>query len=139
MKIKLHSLFLALVFVLGFQSYAQAQMTVTNQASCTIFVSAIQEDMTTQNRCDWCNISPITAILPGASVVFPRDLACGRHVWSIVGWGTNAFGLTSSSWNPAYQGTCLPDVLMATCSAGGSPLNANWLQSGAGAVQVIIF
>ena len=140
MKIKICAFLMAFALVAGLQSYCQAQMTVTNNALCTIYVSAIQEDMNTQNRCDWCNISPITTILPGTSVVFPRDLSCGRHVWSIVGWGTNMIsGLTSSSWNPAYQGTCLPDVLAATCTAGGSPLNANWLQSGAGPVQVVIF
>jgi len=141
MKIKICKLLMAFVLVVGFQAFCQAQMTVTNNATCTLFVSTMQEDMTTPSRCDWCNISAITTILPGASVVFPRNLVCGRQIWSVVGWGTNSFGLTSSSWNPAYQGTCLPDVLAATC--GGfpppPPLNINWLQSGAGPIQVVIF
>lgn len=125
--------------IVGFQSISQAQMTVVNNASCTIYVAAIQEDMNTAQRCDWCNISSIVTIAPGNSFVFARDLACGRHVWSNVGWGTNLVSLlTSQSWNPAYQGTCLPDVLMANCGFGTSTLNATWLQSGAGPVTVSI-
>ncbi|MBL4708629.1 MAG: hypothetical protein JKY48_09355 [Flavobacteriales bacterium] len=138
MKIKLRSLLIAFVLVAGFQTYCQAQMTVTNNSGCMIYVSTIQVDMYTPNRCDWCNISTITTILPGASVVFPRDIACGREVWSLLGWGTNLFGLSSSSWNPVYQGACSPDVLMANCGFGSPILSANWLQSGAGAIQVVI-
>lgn len=139
MKINFRPLLIAFVLVAGLQTFCQAQMTVTNQSQCTIYVSTMQEDMNTTTRCDWCNISSIITILPSASVVFPKNISCGREVWSVVGWGTNSFGLTSSSWNPAYQGTCLPDVLMANCGFGSPTLNANWLQSGAGAVQVVIF
>jgi len=142
MKIKICKLLMAIVLAAGFQTYCQAQMTVTNNASCTIFVSAIQEDMNTAVRCDWCNISTITTILPGASVVFPRDLLCGRHVWSNLGWRTNSGpGLDSQSWNPAYLGSCGSDILTATCGGfpAPPPLSATWLQSGAGPVQVVIF
>ena len=139
MKSKLGAFLLAFLMIAGFQITCEAQMTVTNNASCTIFVSTMQEDMTTAPRCDWCNISAITTIAPGATVTFPRSLACGRQVWSVVGWGTNSFGLTSSSWNPAYLGSCLPDVLAATCGPTLPPLNIVWTNSGAGPASAVIF
>lgn len=140
MNFKLCTFLMAFALIAGIQNFSQAQMTVTNGSSCTIYVSGIQENMNTAVRCDWCNLGAITPVAPGSSVVFPRDLSCGRQVWSIVGWSTNTFGggLSSSSWNPAYQGTCLPDVFASTCSFSGPALTANWLQSGAGPVQVVI-
>ncbi len=141
MKIKLRSLWLAFVFFAGFQTFCQAQMTVTNQSSCPIYVVAVQAEMITrQAPCNLCNASslPTVSIQPGASFNFTRDLSCGRHFWSVVAWGTNMVALTSSSWNPALQNMCSFDVFNATCSAGGSGLTATWLQSGAGPVQVVI-
>jgi len=140
MKIKLRALWLAFVFIAGFQSFCQAQMTVTNQVDCTIYVVAVQAEMITRlEPCNLCNANsiPTTAIQPGMSVDFTRDISCGRHFWSVVGWGTTPI-LRSSSWNPALQNLCGFDVFNSTCSFSGSTLTATWLQSGAGPIQVII-
>ena len=137
MKNGIFSILIVFAFVAGFQSYCQAQMTVINQAGCTIYVSAIQEDMTTRPRCDWCGISLIRTIPAGTTAVFQPDSSCGLEFWNSVGWGTNLQGLTSQSMNPYYGGSCLPDVIFASCN--GVVLNATWTQTpGGGTVQIVI-
>ncbi len=135
---KLNLVLLVFAFIIGFQSFCEAQMTVVNNSTCTIYAAVVQENMTTGQRCDFCGATNFRAIAPGSSRVFQADSSCGLEFWNSIVWKTNPQGSSSTSYNPFYQGTCLPDSYFVTC-VSGVVLTPSWVQTiGGGATQVTI-
>ena len=95
-----------LVFIfLGFSTLTQAQLTIQNTTSCTIYVQASQVDNASA-PCTRCNVSDVTTIPPGGTWQHPGDASCGHHRWLGVRWYIHVDGHHGISYNPIWEGAC---------------------------------
>lgn len=115
-----------LVFLLGFQTLSQAQLTIHNATSCRIYVQAAQVDNGSGQPCTPCNISSITAIAPGGTWVHPGDATCGHYRWLGVRWYTSASSAFGVSFNPVWSGACGMNARGGSCGSSGTFTYARW-------------
>jgi len=127
---------LALILFLGVQSQSQAQLTIQNRTSCTIYIQASQVDNGAR-PCTPCNVSNYIPIIAGGTYVYPGDASCGHYRWLGVRWYMNASGTVGTSFSPLWQGRCGQNVGGGRCN--GTSTYARWhLPSSVGPATVAI-
>ena len=112
------------LFCLSFINLSQAQLTIHNRTSCTIYLQASQVDNGSGQACTPCNVSAVTAIPAGGTWVHPGDASCGHFRWLGVRWYTSATGLVGVSFNPIWNGACGQSTRGGRCN--GSLTHATW-------------
>lgn len=132
------SLFCLLICSVSLPGIIQAQLTIKNNTTCTVFVQASQVNNGSGIPCDPCNVSTFMAIPAGVSWVHPGDATCGHYRWLGIRWFTDA--LTSDlgvSYSPVWNSNCGQNMRGDHCD--GTTTYASWrIVSDPGPATVII-
>lgn len=115
-----YSLALVFVFFLCFQTLSQAQLTIHNNTSCTVYIQASQVDNGSGQPCTRCNVSAVTAVPAGGTWVHPGDATCGHFRWLGVRWYTHPTGAVGISYNPIWAGACGTNSPGGRCNGAGT-------------------